>query len=174
MSQAGINSLATAPSPPAVPTQFTTDAGIAVPALNNLNVLGGVGASTSGAGSTITVNVTSASFDWNTVTSATNPNQVVIENGYKTNDNASRVVLLLPATATLGDTFRVMGYGTAGWQITQNANQKIYLGTQTTSVGVAGSLASTQTHDTIELTCIVSGASTEWQESSVIGNITVV
>ena len=174
MSQAGIISSTLAPSPPDVPTQFTTDSGVAVPAANNLNVFGGVGASTSGAGSTITVNVTSASFDWNTVTSAGNPNQIVIENGYKTNDNVTRVVLLLPATATLGDTFRVMGYGTAGWQITQNANQKIYLGITTTTPGVGGSLASTQNHDSIELTCIVSGASTEWQASSVIGNITVV
>ena len=44
--------------PPSVPLQFTTDSGVAVPALNNLNVFGGTGATTSGAGSTITIDVT--------------------------------------------------------------------------------------------------------------------
>lgn len=171
MSQAGISNSTSAS--PAIPTQFTTDSGVAVPAANNLNVLGGVGTSTSGAGSTITITVDTGSFDWNTVTSAGNPNQIAVEKGYKTNDNVTRVTLLLPATAVLGATFQVIGYGTAGWQITQNANQKMYLGIQTTTVGVAGSLASTQTHDSVMCTCIVSGASTEWHVSSV-GNITVV
>ncbi len=55
MSQAGINSLSSTPLPPAVPLQFTTDAGIAVPVANNLNVLGGTAVDTSGAGSTITI-----------------------------------------------------------------------------------------------------------------------
>lgn len=155
-------------------TQFTTDSGIAVPAANNINIIGGTGITTSGAGSTITITVVHSAFQWNTVTSATNPNQIVVENGYKTNDNATRVNLLLPATATLGDTFQVMGYGTAGWSISQNANQKIYLGILTTTTGVLGGLSSTQTHDSIELTCIVAGASTEWQVTSVVGNITVV
>lgn len=59
MSQAGIISEAVAPLPPAVPTQFTTDNGTAVPAANNLNVFGGanggVNATTTGTGSTITL-----------------------------------------------------------------------------------------------------------------------
>lgn len=62
MSQAGVNNTATGPSPPTVATQYTTDSGIAVPALNNLNVFGGStatndtdGINTTGAGSTVTV-----------------------------------------------------------------------------------------------------------------------
>src|SRR5215468_7684670 len=40
---------------------------------------------------------------WNVVTSATNPNQIAIENGYITK-GASAVTLLLPAASTTGDT----------------------------------------------------------------------
>jgi hypothetical protein len=42
-------------STPAVPTQFTTDSGIAVPVAGNLNILGTNGITTSGAGSTVTI-----------------------------------------------------------------------------------------------------------------------
>jgi hypothetical protein len=47
-----IKSLASGPVPPSVATQYTTDSGIAVPALNNLNVFGNGGVTTSGSGST--------------------------------------------------------------------------------------------------------------------------
>ena len=42
-------------SNPSVPIQFITNAGTAVPAANTLNVLGGVGVTTSGAGNTLTI-----------------------------------------------------------------------------------------------------------------------
>lgn len=44
-----------------VPITFTADAGLATPALNNLNILGGEGIDTSGAGSTITISGEDAS-----------------------------------------------------------------------------------------------------------------
>lgn len=43
--------------PPVVPLQFTEDLGVAVPVANNLNVFGGTGINTSGAGDTITINL---------------------------------------------------------------------------------------------------------------------
>lgn len=43
--------------PPDVPTEFTTDAGTAIPVANNLNVFGGTGINTAGAGDTITINL---------------------------------------------------------------------------------------------------------------------
>lgn len=65
MSQAGILSLSATPQPPEVPTSFTTDSGVAVPAANNLNVLANDstannanGIQTTGAGSTVTVQLT--------------------------------------------------------------------------------------------------------------------
>jgi hypothetical protein len=54
MSQFTISSTV-APPPPAVPTSFVCDSGIAIPAANVLNVNGGNGLLTLGAGNTITV-----------------------------------------------------------------------------------------------------------------------
>lgn len=156
-------------SNPAVPTLFTEDSGTATPAANNLNIFGGPGIVTSGSGSTVTITATGAGFKWNTV--AGTSQTVAKENGY-INSNVALTTYTLPATAAVGDTFILAGYSAAGWALAQNAGQKIYLGTNTTSVGVPGSLASTQPHDTIEVVCVV--ANTEFQVVDVIGNITVV
>jgi hypothetical protein len=59
-----IKSLASGPVPPSVATQYTTDSGIAVPALNNLNVFGNGGVTTSGSGSTITITIINDGFPW--------------------------------------------------------------------------------------------------------------
>jgi len=55
MSQSGSTSAQLSPS---VPLQFTEDTGTAVPTSNNLNVLGGTSISTSGSGSTVTIDLT--------------------------------------------------------------------------------------------------------------------
>jgi len=65
LSQAGIINTSSGPVPPAVPTQFTTDSGVAVPVANNLNIFGNDttanntnGITTTGSGSTVTVLLT--------------------------------------------------------------------------------------------------------------------
>lgn len=87
-------------------------------------------------------------------------------------NNAGLVTLTLPTTAAVGDIIEVAGMGSGGWKIAQNASEKTYFGTSTTTTGVGGSLASTQQYDTIKLVCQV--ANTEWIVLSSVGNITVV
>jgi CII-binding regulator of phage lambda lysogenization HflD len=68
---------------------------------------------------------------------------------------------------------RVTGTTTdIGWRIAQSANQQIHFGNQSTTVGAAGYLESTNRRDSIELVCTV--ADLYWNVVSSIGNITVV
>lgn len=154
---------------PAIATLYTEDSGTATPAANNINFFGGPGISTSGSGSTVTITATGAGFKWNTVIGTTQA--VAKENGY-INSNVASTTYTLPATAAVGDSFILAGYSAAGWSLAQNAGQSIYLGIKTSTIGVGGSLASTQPHDTIEVVCVV--ANNEFQVVDVIGNITVV
>jgi hypothetical protein len=88
-------SLVSGPVPPAVPTSFVTDSGTAVPALNVLNVFGGTGATTSGAGNTITVTVKNDGFQW----SEKNANfNAAVQNGYFCN---ALLTATLPASGGL-------------------------------------------------------------------------
>lgn len=151
---------------PTIPTQFTTDSGIAVPSAHNLNVLGGPGTNTTGSGSTITITVSGAGFTWNVVTSANNVVTLTKENGY-ISKGAVQVVFILPLTAAVGDTYRIVGYGNL-FKVTQNAGQSIVLGFSTTTAGVAGSVTATSSRDTLEIVCVT--ANLEFQIIDSTGN----
>lgn len=105
---------------------------------------------------------------WNSVLINTN---MVVNNGYIPT-TVGLITFTLPAVANVGSTLRIAGFGAGGWKIAQNAAQQIHLGAASTTVGVPGSLASTNRYDCIELLCIL--ANTEWVTLSVVGNITVV
>ena len=79
-------------------------------------------------------------------------------------NNAALVTLTLPATAPAGSVIRILGLGAGGWTIAQNAGQSITVGGSTSTIGVTGSVASSNQYDTVKLICIV--ADTEW---SVLG-----
>ncbi len=163
MSHAGQNSRSAVA--PTVPITFVTDSGNATAAANILNVLGASGVSTSGAGNTITV---SGALIWSVVTGTT---QVAANNhGYIAN-NAGTVTVTLPVTAAVGTMIAVTGINNAtGWAIAQNTGQRVFFGTAATTI-TTGSLASTNTRDTVFLLCVV--ANTTWNVVDSIGTITV-
>lgn len=123
-----------------------------------------------GAGS-ITINATGiGSFSWSVVTGTTQA--MAVNKGYFSN-NAGLVTLTLPATAAVGDMFKVAGLGVGGWKIAQNASQLIHAGSSVTTTGVAGSLASTNAFDAISFVCAVANTTFVVTEG-LQGNITVV
>ena len=134
-----------------------------------------VGTLTPGAGigilngsGTITISALTAGFAWNEVTSATNPNSLVKENGYIPK-GAPVVTFVLPAAAAQGDCFKIAGYGNL-WTLTQNALQSIRLGNQVSTAGVLGAVTATNIKDCIELVCVT--ANTEFQIVNSVGNLT--
>ena len=171
MSQAGI--LSESSSAAADIETITGNSGGAVgPSAGfNVNLVGSGSISVAGnpGTNTLTISISGSGFTWNTVVGTSQ--NIAVQNGY-INANAGLTTFTLPATGSVGESFQIAGYGAGGWAIAQNAGQKVYLGNSTTTVGVPGSLASTNAHDTIEIMCIV--ANTEWQCLDVVGNITVV
>lgn len=91
--------------------------------------------------------------------------------GYIAN-NAGLVTFTLPATAAVGTLLAVQGNGAGGWVIEQNAGQSINFNAASTTVGVAGSVASASRYDVVYLLCVV--ADTEWAYNSGFGNYDVV
>jgi hypothetical protein len=89
-------------------------------------------------------------------------------------DNAGLVTFTLPATAAQFSIIEIVGNGAGGWIIAQNANQRIIVGSSASTIGVGGSVASTNANDTIRMIAVVGGASTIWKAMSLIGNLTIV
>jgi hypothetical protein len=114
-------------------------------------------------------------LSWVNVTSGTQA--IVASTGYVT-DNATQVTYTLPTSPAFGNIFKitggVSGAATAPWTIAQNAGQQINFGNYSTTVGTGGSLTATLKYDSVELVCVVAGASAVWNVLSSVGNITVV
>ncbi len=137
----------------------TSTKGVASFNPSNFTVVGGV---VSASGSSIGT--------WQAVTSATNVNSIASGNGYIAK-GAGSVQFILPATASLGDMFAIVGYGNL-WTLTQNAGQQIFSGMSSTTIGVAGSLTATNAKDVVYIICVT--ANLEFEVVSVIGNLTIV
>lgn len=129
----------------------------------------GTGIGIANAGNSITISNTGATFTWNDVTGTTD--DFVADNGYIAN-NAGLVTITLPATATVGDSFKITGLGAGGWKIAQNASQLIHMGSSVTTTGTGGSLASTNQYDSLEFVCVVTN--TTYNVINSVGNITIV
>jgi trimeric autotransporter adhesin len=129
---------------------------------------GGTGISIVNTAGVITINSTGGDT-WTAITAS---QTLAINNGYICISPGGALSLALPAVAPVGSEFEVTLDGATSWTITQGAGQSIRLGTSVTTVGVAGSLASTAQGNSVRFICSV--ANTRFNVLSSIGNITVV
>lgn len=111
----------------------------------------------------------SISTTWTDVTGATQA--LAVGNGYIT-DRGGGVTYTLPATASLGDSIKIVGkLGITS--IAQNANQAIRVSSAISTTGVGGSVVGTDVGDCITLRCTTGGASTIWIAENFVGSWTV-
>ena len=136
--------------------------------LGTANIISGKGISVVPTANTITINSIGGGFTWVDVTGTSD--DIEASTGYVAN-NAGLVTLTLPATCSFGDIHYIVGKGSGGWLIAQNAGQTIHFGNQDTTTGVGGSLASTNQYDVVLLLCVTDD--TDWIVLSSVGNITV-
>ena len=134
-------------------------------------ITAGVGVSITNASSSIIISASGGGTSWTVITI---DQTAAVNNGYICN-KSGLLTLTLPATASIGDIIRITGINTAlGWKIAQNANQTIHVGTSSTTTGVGGSISSINIRDTLEIVCVVAGASTEYNVISSMGTYTIV
>lgn len=86
-------------------------------------------------------------------------------------DSVDRLEFTLPVTASVGNFIEIIGKGSGGWKIIQNADQQILLGDTFTTAGITGYAQSSNNGDTVRLVCVTSN--NIWRASFYIGNVTV-
>lgn len=87
--------------------------------------------------------------------------------------NTSTVTFSLPTTGiTAGSIISVIGFGSGGWTVTQQAGQSIAFGNMTTTIGTGGSLSSTYQTDAITLICVTDN--TAFTTLNAVGNLNVI
>lgn len=87
-------------------------------------------------------------------------------------NSGSLITGTLPATSAFGDIIQIVGYGTGGWRINQNASQVIHFGAVDTTTGTGGRLLSTYRYDQVTLFCSV--ANTDWVVTGSVGSLDAV
>ena len=140
---------------------LTGDSGgaVAPDGSQNVNIIGGTGATVAGfpLTNTLQINVSGNGMTWTREAGAAVP--CVINHGY-INTNAGLTTFTLPLASAVGDIIAIAGESAAGWTIAQNAGQNIQISNVSSSVGVGGSVSSTNRYDSICLVCRV--ANTTW------------
>lgn len=154
---------------PSVPIFFVTNSGTASAVLGFLNVVGSAGTTVSASGNTITIGVSGSGMTWSRITAS---KTLAVNNGYFCVSPGGAISLALPATSNVGDEIEIALKGATSFTITQSAGQSIEIGNQITTVGVGGSLTSTQQGDVLRMVCM--NTNLTWQIMSSIGNLTVV
>jgi hypothetical protein len=131
------------------------------------SISAGAGISVTPGVGTITIAATGGGVVWSVAVGATN---MLVNNGYGANGGGA-IAFTLPPTAVLGSVLHIVGMA-VGWNVVQAAGQEIFFGNTHTTVGAGGSLASTNSGDTISMVCLI--ADTTWFVFSSQGNITIV
>lgn len=108
-----------------------------------------------------------------TVVDVTGTTQTIAVGTTYISDNAGLVTFTLPATAPQGSIFAIVGNGAGGWLIAQNDNQGIKLNSSASTIGVTGSVASTNRYNCIKCMATVGGASTIWVVQNSSGTLTI-
>lgn len=142
-------------------TQVTAqDTNVVTPMAGNIIITGGTGITTTGAGSTLTINGTSGNIAWSveTVDTAMSSNHGYIPN------LAGPINFTLPVSSSVGDIIKItQNIGAINvadvWKINQGAGQSIACSALTSTVGVAGfiradSIAGVVSRASVELVCI--------------------
>jgi hypothetical protein len=130
----------------------------------------GPGISIANAAGSITISGTASPTGWTDVTGTTQA--ISPDQGYTAN-NAGLVTFTLPTVAAYGTEINIIGKGAGGWLIAQNAGQNIQIGAVSSTVGVGGSVASSNRFDAVDLICTL--ANTTWTtKSGPEGNLTIV
>jgi len=129
---------------------------------------GGLGIGITNGSGTITIANITGSMTWTNVTGATQA--LAVNNGYFASNAGGNVTFTLPATATLGDTIRIVGRINL-FVVAQNSGQQIFFGNKSTTIGVTGNITSKQARDCLTLVCSVTN--TEWEVTAAIGNFDV-
>jgi hypothetical protein len=85
--------------------------------------------------------------------------------------NSALTLVTLPLTAIMGTTIEIVAQGTGGFQLLQNAGQSVSFSSEATTVGVAGSITSSFTNDTLRLLCVTDNLT--WIVVGSIGNFII-
>lgn len=136
----------------------------ATPAASTLSA--GTGISITNGAGTITIAGTGGALTWINQTIDLSP--LVAGNAYEAN-KGTLLTLTLPTGGTFGQTIRVQGFGAGGWIINAGVGQTIQVNANASTV--AGSVASTNRYDYIELVC--STTTTTWLATDSGGNLTL-
>ena len=105
---------------------------------------------------------THSSLVWDTVASSSI--SMVTNNGYIVNYSIGAVTLTLPSVSSIGDELIILGLSANGYSVVQLTGQQIIIAPSTTTLGVGGSLTTTNRYDAITLRCMV--ANSIWGVSS--------
>lgn len=116
---------------------------------------------------TITLTALSGEVTWTTISSNTSLSN---NTGYFC-ISGTNLQLTLPSSSVLGDCIEISLDGATKFTVLQGSGQQIRYGNQQTTLGVGGSLASTDQGDSIRMVC--SATNTKWNVISSIGNLTV-